>query len=318
LSRTARLLELLIRVQTKPRFTAAELAEEFGVSRRTMLRDLGALSEMGVPLRSTPGPGGGYSLPRAGRRLSPSLTVDEALALIASYEALLRYPVYPFSTQSLSAVTKLRAALPKDVVAELDRLRRHVVVGGPVRNYEAPLLGDLLSAALEGAHLKVTYDSIESGLTERVIFPYGLYASQGYWYCACFDRRRGRNVPMRADRFLSAERVEGFEPPPELSVQDWMSAARRGVIGERLRVRARVTERGRKSFELTSLFGSIALEEGGGGIVEAEISPGDLDYYASRLLSVGTDIVVDSPAELVEAIQEKAREIVRLYRSQTS
>ena len=57
LSRTARLLELLIRVQTKPRFTAAELAEEFGVSKRTMLRDLNALSAMGVPLRSTPGPG---------------------------------------------------------------------------------------------------------------------------------------------------------------------------------------------------------------------------------------------------------------------
>src|SRR3712207_8968169 len=82
-----------------------------------MLRDLSALSGMGVPLRSTPGPGGGYSLPRGSRRLSPSLTVDEALALIASYEALLRYPVQPFSTQSLSAVTKLRAALPREVVA---------------------------------------------------------------------------------------------------------------------------------------------------------------------------------------------------------
>src|SRR5215207_1748353 len=171
-SRTARLLELLIRVQTKPRFTAAELAEEFGVSRRTMLRDLGALSAMGVPLRSTPGPGGGYSLPRGGRRLSPSLTVDEALALIASYEALLRYPVHPFSTQSLSAVTKLRAALPRDVVAELDRLRRHVFMAGPAREYEAPLLGELLRAALDGTHLKVTYDSIRSGITERVIFPY--------------------------------------------------------------------------------------------------------------------------------------------------
>src|ERR671920_2418698 len=78
-SRTARLLVLLVRVQTKPRFTAQELADEFGVSRRTMLRDLNALSGMGVPLRSTPGPDGGYSLPRVSRRLSPSLTVDEAL-----------------------------------------------------------------------------------------------------------------------------------------------------------------------------------------------------------------------------------------------
>ncbi len=312
MSRTARLLELLIRVQTKPRFTAAELAEEFGVSRRTMLRDLSALSAMGVPLRSTPGPGGGYSLPRGGRRLSPSLTVDEALALIASYEALLRYPVHPFSTQSLSAVTKLRAALPKDVVAELDKLRRHVFVGGPVRDYEAPLLGELLSAALDRAHLKVRYDSIESGVTERVIFAYGLYASQGYWYCVCFDRRREMNVPMRADRFLSAERVEGFEPPPELSIQGWLSEAREAV-GERLRVRARVTERGRKSFELTTLFGTIAPDEGGSGTIEAEIPLSEIDYYASRLLSVGTDVTVEYPPELVEAIQNKASEVVRLY-----
>jgi predicted DNA-binding transcriptional regulator YafY len=310
------LLELLIRVETKPRFTAAELAEEFGVSRRTMLRDLGALSAMGVPLRSTPGPGGGYSLPRGGRRLSPSLTVDEALALIASYEALLRYPVHPFSTQSLSAVTKLRAALPKDVVTQLDTLRRHVLVAGPVRDYEAPLLGELLSAALDGAHLKVTYDSIESGVTERVIFPYGLYASQGYWYCACFDHKRERNVPMRADRFLSAERVEGFEvPQEELSVHDWMSTARE-AFSERVPVRAQVTERGRKSFELTSLFGRIMPEED--GIIEVEIPRSEIDYYASRLLSIGTDVFVESPPELVEAIENKAREIVCLYRPQPS
>jgi predicted DNA-binding transcriptional regulator YafY len=112
-SRSARLLELLIRVQTKPRFTAAELAEKLGVSRRTKLRGLAALSRMGVPLRSTPGPGGGYSLPLGGRRLAPSLTVDEALTLIASYEALLMYPVHPFSTEGLSAVTKLRPPCPR-------------------------------------------------------------------------------------------------------------------------------------------------------------------------------------------------------------
>ena len=106
---------------------------------------MAVLSEMGIPLRSTSGPGGGYSLPRGGRRLSPSLTVDEALALIVSYEALLRYPVSPFSAEGVSAVTKLRAALPADVVGELDALREHVAIVEPVRDYEAPLLGELLS-----------------------------------------------------------------------------------------------------------------------------------------------------------------------------
>jgi predicted DNA-binding transcriptional regulator YafY len=317
-SRTARLLELLVRVQTKPRFTAKELAEEFGVSRRTMLRDLHALSEMGVPLRSTPGPGGGYSLPRGTRRLSPSLTVDEALALIVSYEALLRYPDSPFSAQSLSAVTKLRAALPPDVVAELDRLRRHVAVVEPVREYEAPLLGELLRASLDEAHLKVAYDSIRSGVSERLVFPFGLYASQGFWYCACFDHKRGANVSLRADRFLCAERVEGLERPPhDVALESWIHAVEsRG--GERLKLGAYVTERGAKSFEVVSLFGRIETDGEGadgrrGGMVEAEIPRSEIDFYASRLLSVGTNVKVESPPELVEAMSNKAREIAQLY-----
>jgi predicted DNA-binding transcriptional regulator YafY len=315
-SRTARLLELLVRVQTKPRFTAQELAEEFGVSRRTMLRDLHALSGMGVPLRSTPGPGGGYSLPRGGRRLSPSLTVDEALALIVSYEALLRYPDSPFSAQSISAVTKLRAALPSDIVAELDRLRRHVAVVEPAREYEAPLLGELLRASLDEAHLKVAYDSIKSGVSERVVFPFGLYASQGFWYCACFDYEREANISLRADRFLSAERVEGSRSPPHVALESWIRAIEGGG-GERLKLRAHVTERGTKTFELISLFGPIEAEgEADGrrsGVAEAEIPRSEIDFYASRLLSVGTDVKVESPPELVEAMRNKAREIAQLY-----
>ena len=76
-SRAMRLLDLLARVQTKPHFTTFELAEGLGVSRRTILRDLRTLSEMGVPLRSTACAEEGHSLPRDGRRISPSLTVDE-------------------------------------------------------------------------------------------------------------------------------------------------------------------------------------------------------------------------------------------------
>ena len=309
LSRAARLLELMVRVQTRPRFTAAELAGEFGVSRRTIQRDLTTLSGMGVPLRSTPGPGGGYSLPRGGRRLSPSLTVDEALGLVISYEALLRYPVHPFSSEGISAVTKLRSAMPKEAVAELDRLRRHVAVVEPVRKYEAPLLGELLSAALDRVHLEVVYDSVRSGASGRVIFPFGLYASEGYWYCACFDRKREANVSMRADRFLSAGRIEGHERPEHVPLERWPHGVGDGD-GERVRVRARVTERGAKSFEVSSLFGRAPA---GGGTVEAEIPAQELDYYASRLLSMGTDVVVESPPELAQALRQKARGVAALY-----
>src|ERR671927_182672 len=101
MARTARLLELMITLGTRPRFTVQELAASFGVSRRTM---------------------------------------------ILSYEAFLRYAESPFAAQSVSAITKLRAALPPDVVRELDRIAAHVVVLEPTRDYRAPLLADLLAA----------------------------------------------------------------------------------------------------------------------------------------------------------------------------
>jgi predicted DNA-binding transcriptional regulator YafY len=241
--------------------------------------------------------------------------MDEALALIVSYEALLRYPVSPFSSEGVSAVTKLRSALPPSVVRELDALREHVAVVEPVRDYEAPLLGELLRAALDGSHLKVTYDSIRSGISERVIFPFGLYASQGFWYCACHDYKRAINVGLRADRFLLVERPEepdGLPRPPHIPLENWTHDARHD-LGERLRLRVWVSERGAKSFELVSLLGRIEVEGDGGAVVEAEIPRSEIDFYASRLLSVGSDVLVESPTELVWTIHEKALEVARLY-----
>src|SRR6185312_2702108 len=212
MSRATTMLELLIRLDANSRFSVDELAGEFGVSRRTMLRDLQALSEMGVPLASRTGPGGGYSLIRDRRLLPLSLTVDEALGMLISYEGFLRYAQSPFSEQNLSAVTRLRAALPAETVQELDRLRRHVAIISRPPRTGTPFLPDLLQAALDGVHLRIDYDG-RSGRSTRMIFPYGLFASDGYWYCACHDDKRNRNLSLRVDRILAMEPVEGLDRP---------------------------------------------------------------------------------------------------------
>lgn len=254
-------------------------------------------------------------MPRGGRRLSPSLTVDEALGMIVSYESLLRYSESPFSAQNLSAVTKLRAALPKDVAEDLERLRQHVAVLEPVHEFEAPLLGELLEAAVDGAHLEVSYDSATSGVSERVVFPFGVYAAEGFWYCACRDYKREKNISFRVDRFLSAERVEGFERPDHVPLEDWMDSL--ASNGERVELRAYVTERGAKSFELAPLLDRVECKQemdGRNGVIHTSILRSDVDYWAKRLLSLGAEVKVESPPELVEAIRDEAREVTALYR----
>jgi len=60
--KTERMLKIMQRVYEKRSFTVGEMAEEFSVSYRTMLRYLHELSELGVPLYATEGKHGGYSV----------------------------------------------------------------------------------------------------------------------------------------------------------------------------------------------------------------------------------------------------------------
>ena len=311
MSRTARLLELLIKVQAKPRFTVGEIAEEFAVSRRTMLRDLQALSAMGVPLTATPGPGGGYMLLQRRRLLPLALTLEEALGIVLSYESFLHYLQTPFANQSLPTTTKLRSALPPDVVRELDRLKRHVAVIERQQPYEAPLLGELLRAALDEAHVQITYEAL-SGVSERVIFPFGVYASSGFWYCACYDYKRQKYLSLRADRVFSLLRVAGLERLPHRDIANWISLVE-GDARDGLHLRASVSERGMKNFDLQVLFGKIEPDGRGGGVIEATIPEAEIEWYAAQLLPVGREIVITSPPQLIAALRRKARDVLALY-----
>lgn len=76
-----RLVQLIMLVNERRTFTVQELADECGVSRRTMIRDLAELSELGIPLYSEVGPHGGYRVLRE-KVLPPiSFSEHEAMAL---------------------------------------------------------------------------------------------------------------------------------------------------------------------------------------------------------------------------------------------
>jgi predicted DNA-binding transcriptional regulator YafY len=312
MSQAARLLEVLFQLRAKPRVTVQELAEQFAVSRRTMLRDLHALSAMGVPLVAIPGPGGGYGLVRDQRLPPLQLSVPEALGLLLAYEAFLQNAPSPFATENLSAVTKLRGLLPPDLLGELDQLRQHVAVIERPRDSDAPLLGELLQAAVDRAHLRVVYDAL-SGRSERLIFPFGIYAQSGFWYCACYDYRRERHLTLRADRFVSIAREAG-PPPPQQSVVDWARDMERDDWPG-LPLRVRVNERAMRRDDLPTLFGRLR-PDGDGGVIEGSLPPSEIDFYAGLLLGAGTDLLVESPPELIVALRRQIAALAARYADQ--
>jgi predicted DNA-binding transcriptional regulator YafY len=149
-----------------------------------------------------------------------------------------------------------------------------------------------------------------SGVSERVVYPFGVFAYRGFWYCACHDQERGKKVTLRADRFRKVEPVGRFERPSHIPLEGWVGE---DGGGEMLELRAHVSERAVKSFELATLFGRIEADPGGRGIIEVRVPSSGIDFYAARLLGLGTDVRVESPPELIAAMRQKAWAIARLY-----
>lgn len=56
----SRLFEMVYLLLDKKKVTAGQMAEHFGVSARTVYRDVEVLSQAGIPIYATKGAGGGH------------------------------------------------------------------------------------------------------------------------------------------------------------------------------------------------------------------------------------------------------------------
>ncbi|HEU5139932.1 MAG TPA: YafY family protein [Bacillales bacterium] len=316
MSRLGRLFELMITLNTKERFTVQELADDFSVSRRTMLRDLHLLSEMGMPLESTTGPYGGYRLIRSQSLPSISLTPEEAVGLIISYEAYQHFPGGPFEDENVSTLTKVRSSLSDDMIRKVERLRGRIAIDAPPRSFQVPFLKEMLQASLDQVHLEIDYES-RSKRSTRVIYPYGLFLANGLWYVPSYCYLREMIVTFRADRMIKMKRVENEErtpPDPDMTVRELLDRGE-DQTGRRVPLLAKFTRLGCKLADPDPGIGELLkVATDGTGIVDTKINEENLSWYARYFLGLGKEVKVEKPRQLVDMITEMAEEVRGMYR----
>jgi len=178
--------------------SAARLAEEFGVTRRTIERDLDALRSSGVPVDADVGRTGGYRLERTRGSVVFSLGPEEVVALLLAAKVA---EGMPFGGSAISATKRLLDALPASTrvgVEELrDRLRAVLPDVAPAR----PTVQRAVEAAVrDRLVVRIRYVDRNGETSSRAVEAHGFTGAPDGWYLIGWCRLRRAGRMFRLDR----------------------------------------------------------------------------------------------------------------------
>jgi len=311
-----RLISIILMLQRRGTLKASELAEELGVSERTVHRYMGMLDELGIPIYSERGPYGGFSLVR-GYKLPPLIfTPEEATALYLGAELVRDIWGMSYFDAAVAATAKLDNVLPDALLQEVRQAQRGLLVTGWLRrDYGpwAPILDDLRRAVARRRRTVLTYQSFRQQVTERSVDPYALALQWGNWYLVAHCHLRGELRTFRVDRVQAVEiGDETFEVPATFSAREYLMqmAQERPATYYRVAVRFEaevahiVRERHEEWQDLT--------EQGDGSVILA-FDASDLAWPCRWVLTYQDNATVIGPPELAAMVRDAAQAIVARY-----
>lgn len=319
--RADRLVSLVLLLRQRGQLSATTLARELGVSTRTVLRDIEALSAAGVPVYAERGRLGGFALLPGFQTELTGLNHDEALALLIAGS---RRGAQAFGLGSAlaSAMLKVVDALPeshRDTAAgvaerllidpETDLLARRVAAE------EVPdkIVAEVRRAVFAGRKLRIHYAAVDQAPKWRTVDPIGLVTvrDQGYLLAT----RSGEDRTYRLSRILAAKQLDEPAQRPDRVDLDraWQERSTRfRTGGDQVAVQLRVNPTRREDLLNTAL--AVHTEETDtDGWLRMEVTFQDSRHAEWALWQLAPNAEALAPQWLRTSLHDRAAAIVTRY-----
>lgn len=197
MNRIDRLFGILILLQSKKYTSAERIAEHYGISIRTVYRDIKALSEQGIPLSFEPNKGyfivQGYFLPPV------SFNSDEANALLLMERFLVGFADKSILTHYTSALNKVKNVLRTVQKEKLENLNEHIKLQLPERlKNDFEYLSDLQNAISAKCIVEIDYKNNKGEVSKREVEAIGLIFYAFSWHLIgwCHLRKEYRDFKL--------------------------------------------------------------------------------------------------------------------------
>ena len=218
-----RLFQLTNIIRTKQPITAERIAEELGVSVRTVYRYIDDLSATGIPVYGTTGIG--YQLHEKFELPPLNLTEMELDALVLGVRMVSSWTSDPLSESACSLESKIQAVLPNRLT---DKYVRAAYAPNLLSRKEDRLNWGLIHNAIKDSNsVSITYRSLQGEVTTRVIFPLGLFYWGGKWTVGSWCTLREEFRDFRLDRIVKIEvRSEKYHRDEKINLESYFSSVK--------------------------------------------------------------------------------------------
>ncbi|MFB9863517.1 helix-turn-helix transcriptional regulator [Rufibacter immobilis] len=222
MNRVDRLFGILTLLQSKKYVTAEKIAEAFGISVRTVYRDVKALGEQGVPVGFEPHKGyfvvQGYFLPPV------SFTSEEANALLLMEAMVFGFTDKSIHTHYASALSKVKAVLRTTQKEKLDFLNNHIKLQMPACfNNDYEYLALIQEAIINTSILEIGYKNKNEEVSKRQLEPIGLIFYAFSWHLIGWCHHRQDYRDFKVSRILTIKNTGlPFLKTDHMAINDYM------------------------------------------------------------------------------------------------
>ena len=297
-----RLIQIIFLLLRHENITAKQLAQELGVSTRTIYRDINTLSIAGIPITSQKGYGGGLSL-LEGFALDKSYFTQEEQSNIIQALQILKSSHYPDADRTLNKVAGLFSHTLQSDWLEID----FSYWGSPEK--ERRNMTALERAVINKYVIKFTYYNSELTITEQTVEPLKLLFKSHSWYLIAFSRRRKEIRTYKLSRIRNLQITDQLFDrtlPADFSLtpayqEEYNIPMFKLHFSEKI------------AYKVYDEFQEEYIKKLEDGTLEVTFRYQLSDWTFLYLLSFGEYVEIIDPVEARMLLKEKAQKILALY-----
>ncbi len=310
MKKSERLNQELIFLSDKHSFQLKDLQSEFGISKRTALRDIEELESMGLAFYVEPGRHGGYRLVNQSPLVPIYFNIEEVQAIFFALKALDLVSATPFKKSYSQIRQKLFATMSdekKQMITEtLDVIHYYNVAPVSEQNH----LELILQAMMKDQIVKMTYTQYENKWIRLQFLE--LFYRNGIWFSQAYDVQNKKwgiyRCDFMKDMVIEEEIRDTFTKEELKELQLEYEKTYHDIS-----FKCRLTEQGKEKF-LKHHYPNMRLEIIDqipyimGGYNQEELS-----YMTHYLMSFGKHVKIEYPEELKESYLNQLREVIDKY-----